>query len=240
MDKDKLANLRKKVAENKAKKHQELLDSNASIKDAITALKQAIELKEDVDMSVVVAEILNLKESLIFKEDIDRLTTAIEKQSNESVTPENINQLIDKIGDINNDDVIIAVNNLSKLLAENTTHSQKASDYMPVRRVRKVGQVFIFDDDPHQTTVMGGGGGGGVQTSLIRNNNSLAVVNTDGSSIGGLIPNQDFDYIDIQQTSATVETYVYKQGGVSGTTVQTITVTYTDSSKNDLDKVEYA
>jgi len=55
-----------------------------------------------------------------------------------------------------------------------------------------------------------------------------------------LTPNVDFDYIDIQQTSATVETYVYKQGGVSGTTVQTITVTYTDSTKNDLDKVEYS
>ena len=50
----------------------------------------------------------------------------------------------------------------------------------------------------------------------------------------------DFDYIDIQQTSATVETYVYKQGGVSGTTVQTITVTYTAADKENLDKVEYA
>lgn len=55
-----------------------------------------------------------------------------------------------------------------------------------------------------------------------------------------MIAGVDFDYIDIQQTSATVETYVYKQGGVSGTTVQTITVTYTDSTKNDLDKVEYS
>lgn len=57
---------------------------------------------------------------------------------------------------------------------------------------------------------------------------------------GQLAPGTDFDYIDIQQTSATVETYVYKQGGSSGTTVQTITVTYTDSTKNDLDKVEYS
>ena len=57
---------------------------------------------------------------------------------------------------------------------------------------------------------------------------------------GQLVPGTDFDYIDCQQTSATVETYVYKQGGVSGTTVQTITVTYVDSSKNDLDKVEYS
>ena len=55
-----------------------------------------------------------------------------------------------------------------------------------------------------------------------------------------LTPGTDFDYIDCQQTSATVETYVYKQGGVSGTTVQTITVTYTAADKENLDKVEYA
>lgn len=70
---------------------------------------------------------------------------------------------------------------------------------------------------------------------------TLKVTNPDGSPIGSsLTPGTDFDYIDCQQTSATVETYVYKQGGVSGTTVQTITVTYVDSSKNDLDKVEYS
>ena len=70
---------------------------------------------------------------------------------------------------------------------------------------------------------------------------TLKVTNPDGSPIGSsLTPGTDFDYIDCQQTSATVETYVYKQGGVSGTTVQTITVTYTDSTKNDLDKVEYS
>ena len=97
----------------------------------------------------------------------------------------------------------------------------------------------LIDDEPLQVSIASGGGSS-VQSSLIRNGNSVAVVNSDGSSIGGLTPNTDFDYIDIQQTSATVETYVYKQGGSSGTTVQTITVTYTDSTKNDLDKVEYA
>lgn len=70
---------------------------------------------------------------------------------------------------------------------------------------------------------------------------TLKVTNPDGSPIGSsLTPGTDFDYIDCQQTSATVDTYVYKQGGASGTTVQTITVTYVDSSKNDLDKVEYS
>lgn len=55
-----------------------------------------------------------------------------------------------------------------------------------------------------------------------------------------LTPNVDFDYIDIQQTSSTVETYVFKIGGSGGTTVQTIVVTYTSSAKTDLDTVAYS
>lgn len=55
-----------------------------------------------------------------------------------------------------------------------------------------------------------------------------------------MTPGVDYDYIDVQQTSATVETFVYKRGGSGGTTVQTVTVTYTDSSKNDIDSVVFA
>lgn len=92
---------------------------------------------------------------------------------------------------------------------------------------------------------VGGGGGGGNGTPYQFDGRASYVDLESDKSIpvtvkNSLTPNVDFDYIDIQQTSATVETYVYKQGGVSGTTVQTITVTYTDSTKNDLDKVEYS
>jgi len=93
---------------------------------------------------------------------------------------------------------------------------------------------------------VGAGGGGGNGSPYIDSTGKIVNVEltADGSIPvtvkNSLTPNVDFDYIDIQQTSATVETYVYKQGGVSGTTVQTITVTYTDSTKNDLDKVEYS
>lgn len=94
---------------------------------------------------------------------------------------------------------------------------------------------------------IGGGGGGGGNGSPYTDSTGTTknvILTADGSIPvtvkNSLTPNVDFDYIDIQQTSATVETYVYKQGGVSGTTVQTITVTYTDSTKNDLDKVEYS
>lgn len=70
--------------------------------------------------------------------------------------------------------------------------------------------------------------------------NQLTVVNPNGAAVGGLTPGSDYDYIDVQQTSSVVETYVFKTGGSGGTTVQTIVVTYTDSTKSDINYVSWA
>ena len=53
----------------------------------------------------------------------------------------------------------------------------------------------------------------------------------------GLFNGIVYDFIDIQQTSATIETFVFKTGGSGGTIVTTITIVYTDATKNDLDTV---
>jgi hypothetical protein len=57
---------------------------------------------------------------------------------------------------------------------------------------------------------------------------------------GGFAPISNYDYVDIQQTSATVDTFVFKLGGSGGTTVRTVVITYTDSTKNDMDTVEFS
>lgn len=57
---------------------------------------------------------------------------------------------------------------------------------------------------------------------------------------GGFTAGTDYDFIDVQQTSATVETFVFKLGGSGGTTVRTIVLTYTDLNKTDLDTVEFS
>lgn len=59
-------------------------------------------------------------------------------------------------------------------------------------------------------------------------------------SVGSLNPIANYDFIDVQQTSSTVETYVFKLGGSGGSTVRTIVVTYTSSTKADIDTVEYS
>lgn len=68
----------------------------------------------------------------------------------------------------------------------------------------------------------------------------LKVVAPDGNNLIGLRDGIDYDYLDVQQTSAAVETFVYKLGGSSGTTVRTIVLTYTDSSKADIDSVAWS
>lgn len=47
----------------------------------------------------------------------------------------------------------------------------------------------------------------------------------------------DWDYIDIAYPTATTETYTFKRGGSGGTTIQVITLTYTDSEKGSLSSV---
>jgi hypothetical protein len=65
----------------------------------------------------------------------------------------------------------------------------------------------------------GGGGGGG------------------GVTLTDLIPGLSYDAIDAQQTTASIETYVYTLGIQ---TVRTVVVTYTDATKADLDSVTWS
>lgn len=56
-------------------------------------------------------------------------------------------------------------------------------------------------------------------------------VNVD--NIAGLsIP--AYDYVAVSYPSAVQEIYTFKTGGVSGTVVSTVTVNYTDATKNNL------
>jgi len=43
-----------------------------------------------------------------------------------------------------------------------------------------------------------------------------------------------YDYVSVSYPSPTQEVYTFKVGGVSGTTVSTVTINYTDATKNNL------
>ena len=52
--------------------------------------------------------------------------------------------------------------------------------------------------------------------------------------VGGTLVTESFDYVAASYPSVTQEIYIYKTGGSGGTTVATVTVNYTDSTKENL------
>lgn len=66
----------------------------------------------------------------------------------------------------------------------------------------------------------------------------LIALNPDGSSIsGGGIGLSSYDYVSRVLTNSTTETYTFKIGGSSGTTVNTVVIVYTDSTLETISSV---
>ena len=56
-------------------------------------------------------------------------------------------------------------------------------------------------------------------------------------TIAGNMIDVDYDYIAATYPLATTEVYTYKTGGATGTTVATITVVYTDATKDNISTI---
>lgn len=56
------------------------------------------------------------------------------------------------------------------------------------------------------------------------------------SDIGGL-GIEEYDYVSLALTDADTETYTFKTGGAAGTTVATVVINYTDSTKGTITNV---
>jgi hypothetical protein len=67
--------------------------------------------------------------------------------------------------------------------------------------------------------------GGVLKGAYSESDRSLRTVNT------GSLVKFDFDYYDVAYPTTTQEVYTYKVGGGSGTTVGTVTINYTDATK---------
>lgn len=67
------------------------------------------------------------------------------------------------------------------------------------------------------------------QVGLLR----TTAYDTNGNPLSGI---PSWDYVSLTQ-AATTDTYTFKTGGAGGTTVQTIVITYTDSTKQTISTV---
>jgi hypothetical protein len=236
------------IAKAKKAKRQEQTDDIKALVSEIKRFNDEFQPQEPIDLTELQKQLAELP--VLIQQPLSsslegflsafktHLVTTISKNKQDP----DLSRLIKDIKIENKIDLKPLTKEIRNLREKAAKQSQNPEDFVPYRRVIKSGNKLVFDDN----ITAGGGGGGGSGTSFKDTTGKLVYVEltADGSIPvtvkNSLTPNVDFDYIDIQQTSATVETYVYKQGGVSGTTVQTITVTYTDSTKNDLDKVEYS
>lgn len=68
---------------------------------------------------------------------------------------------------------------------------------------------------------------------------AVELVDTDGDaiSLSGGFGISNYDYISVNYSTSTTEIYTFKTGGSSGTTIATLTVVYTDSTKEFISSV---
>lgn len=68
--------------------------------------------------------------------------------------------------------------------------------------------------------------------------NGETLVQTTIVDSGSLLEGITFDYIAVTYPTSSSEVYTYKSGGSGGTTVATITVAYSDATKENITSVE--
>lgn len=80
--------------------------------------------------------------------------------------------------------------------------------------------------------------------STVNNNRDVKIVDKDGNrvlatiDIGSFNPPALTDAITVEYPSGTTEIYRYRQGGLAGSILKSVTVTYTTSGKQDIASVE--
>ena len=123
---------------------------------------------------------------------------------------------------------------ISKLKNKAQKQSQNPEDFLPYRRVVKMGTRFMFDDN-----MTSGGGGGGVDTSGL----ATTAKQDDIKNQLALKPGTDFDYTSFTNTDTDEDTIVYKTGGSGGDAVRTVVITYAsgaDKFSDVLSELEYS
>lgn len=91
-------------------------------------------------------------------------------------------------------------------------------------------------DRNFNTTLLAVSAADGQTPVVLEADPSTGALLTQGSS-GGTLVTASFDYVGVAYPDATTETYTYKSGGSAGTTVATVTVVYTSSTKANISSV---
>jgi hypothetical protein len=86
----------------------------------------------------------------------------------------------------------------------------------------------------------GGGGGGIIPFQDSSRNPVKPLVDSDGyllTNTNNVLVDEKYDYVSVGYPDGTTEVYTFKYGGATGDTVATVTIVYTDSSKDNVSTV---
>lgn len=139
------------------------------VKESVDILNRTINDQEPLDLSVLSVQLEQLHKRLDFSSEFDGLRDEIREAKVETVTVKQFSELLEAVEankplpvNIDLTSLQKAILNVSQRVQDASVPNQAPEEYTAVRRVVKVGQRLIFDDNP--TAAGGGGGGVGGQT----------------------------------------------------------------------------
>lgn len=227
------------IAKAKKAKRQEQTDDIKALVSEIKRFHDEFQPQEPIDLTELQKQLAELP--VLIQQPLSsslegflsafktHLVTTISKNKQDP----DLSRLIKDIKIENKIDLKPLTKEIRNLREKAAKQSQNPEDFVPYRRVIKSGNKLVFDDN-----ITAGGGGGGFNTdglaTTAKQDDIITAINNST-----LTPILDYDYLDVQQTDADTETYIYKLGGSGGNTVRTIIVNYTDSTKNNIDNVSW-
>lgn len=147
-------------------RHKELIQANLDILTALEDLKTVLGEEETPDYSPITSAISQLKESFDFgpyAKNLEQSIKSLAEKLKVNVEAPDLSEIITAIKenkaepqDLN--PVTQAIEELS-IKIDSKKVKQDPNDYVPYRRVIKVGKKLIFDDTPTPYAIGGGGGG---------------------------------------------------------------------------------
>ncbi len=178
------AELARKKAAKLEKRHQEQLEAVTGLKVELKALHELINGQKPFDGAGLVEQIESLKSTLNLKEQFENMVNAIgdNKPKEAKLDLSAVVKAIEKnkpVVNVDLSEIKKAIIEVRQRVQDQSVIEQAPEEYQPVRRVVKVGNRLIFDDNPTSSSR----GGGGSSLPLV--SGSVPVVNPDGSNIGG-------------------------------------------------------
>lgn len=147
------------------------------VKSAIDSLYEYMNDKEDYDFDKLYDQLEQLNKTLDFKEQLNTLSVKIEESKVETVSIKQFGELLDAVK--NNKPLPLSVDfsslekaiiQVQQRIQEAADDSRDADDFKPFRRVIKVGNRLVYDDQPTPSR-----GGGGSSSSSSSSSSSVTV-----------------------------------------------------------------